>query len=545
MSRKKKLPSEHNAVYRAVDRWFCLSQRGSNIKTEIYAGLLMFLEVICMAAVSAQLIADKAYISSYTTVYFGIMLVSTIGTVLVGLLCNAPLIQSLSMGGVTLIVSTLTGYMGLTLANVMMIALISNGIYLIVMLVPPLRRFFAGAVPAQVKKALPAAMGAYLLVYVLSQFGVFGVEAHNYSDVLEKMAAAGDALRWWGLNTTSLSLDNIAGLGWYVSNAVITSLVAFGLYTVFQARKRKHAASLSLLFALLVYVVLWVIRGNFMDYYYYAFITPAYGGMYFYDSIPRIYSEFKASMLFQSISDGLSFLRYENYQKYLESKALGVSIKEVTVNVTPELILICVTSVLSFLVLGVSETAAGFHAAAFAGDAYDEDGKVIYQSNPHFGRVGKVLDVYTVNAVSSVIGCVLGAGPVAVRGESAVGAKEGGKTGLSALIAGLLCGVSLWTVAFSGLFMNGAVVFGILAFVALTLLMSFKNCDFSSAANAMPFLVTVGAAALTQNLGTAVLLGIALDTLTKLLSGKAKEIHVGSYVYTLLAIALVILTNLT
>ena len=117
MSRKKKLPSEHNAVYRAVDRWFCLSQRGSNIKTEIYAGLLMFLEVICMAAVSAQLIADKAYISSYTTVYFGIMLVSTIGTVLVGLLCNAPLIQSLSMGGVTLIVSTLTGYMGLTLAD--------------------------------------------------------------------------------------------------------------------------------------------------------------------------------------------------------------------------------------------------------------------------------------------------------------------------------------------------------------------------------------------------------------------------------------------
>lgn len=544
MSRKKKLPSEHNAVYRAVDRWFCMSQRGSNIKTEIFAGLLMFLEIICMAAVSAQLIASNAYISSYTTIYFGLMLISTIGTVLMGLICNAPLIQSVSMGGVILIVSTLTGYMGLTLGNVMMIALISNALYLLVMLVPPLRRFFAGAVPAQVKKALPAAMGAYLMVYVLSQWGVFQVEGHNFSDVLQKMAAAGDALLWWGINTTTLSLDNLSGLGWYVSNAVITGVIAFALMIVFQARKRKHAVALSFLFTALAYAIMWVIRASFMDYYFYAFITPAYGGMYFYDSVPRISSEFQASVLFKSITEGFDFSRYINYQKYLESKALGVSMKDVTVNTTPELILIGITSVLSFLALGVSETAAGLHASAFAAQAYDEDGKIIYRENPHLGRVGSYLNVYTVNALSSVIGCVLCAGPVAVRGESAVGAKEGGKTGLAALVAALLCAVSIYTVAFCGIFMNGAVVFGLLFFVALTLLMSFKHCDFTSAAEAMPFLVTVGTAALTQNLGYAVLLGIVLDTLTKLLSGKAKEIHAGSYVYSLLAIALAILTNL-
>lgn len=542
MSRKK-LPSEHNVVYRAVDNWFCMSQRGTNIKTEIYAGLLMFLEIICMAAVSAQLIASNAYISSYTTVYFGIMLVSAITTVLMGLVCNAPLIQSLSMAGVSLIVSTLSGYMGLTLANVLMIAFISNAIYLLVMLVPPLRRFFAGAVPAQVKKALPAAMGAYLLVYVLSQLGVFGIKSHNYAFVLEKMAAAGDALPWWGLNTTMLSLDNIASLGWYASFAVMTCLAAFIFLAIFQARKRKHAVSLALLFAALVYVALWVYRGNFMDYYYYAFITPAYGGMYFYDSIPRISGEFNSSMLFKFL-EGFDFTRYESYQKYLESKATGVSMSDITLNVTPELILATVTSVLSFLALGVSETAAGIHASAFAGNAYDEDGEIVYKSNPHLGRVGKYLNVYTVNALSSVIGCVIGGGPVMVRGESAVGGKEGGKTGLAAIVAGLLCVASIFTVAFCGIFMNGAVVYGLLAFVALTLLMGFKNCDFTSAADAMPFLLTVGAAALTQDLGIAVLLGIVVDTLTKLLSGKAKEIHAGSWIYSLLAMALIVLKNI-
>ena len=546
MSKKTKAPHEHNAVYRAIDRWFCMGERGTNIKTEIFAGILMFLEVACMAAVSAQLItnAASAFIKSYTTVYFGIMLISVIGTALVGLLCNAPLIQSVSMGGVILIASTLSGYYGLTPANVLMIALIANGVYLLVTLVSPARRFFANAIPKQIKLALPAAMGAYLLIYALTQLNVFGSEANNFKSVLESMAAAGDALPWWGVVTTTFGISNAGGLGWYMTAAIITAVVGVGLATILQARKRKHAVSLAFLLTVIVYIALWVIRGNFMDYYYYAFMTPAYGGMYFYDSVPRISSEFNASLLFKSITEGMDFSKYDAYQRYLESKVLGVSMNEVTVATTGKLILIGIITGLSFLALGVSETAAGLHGSAYASSAYDETGEIVFQRNPHFGRLGKVLDVYSINALSSTLGCVLGAGPVMVRGESAVGGKEGGKTGLAALIAAVLCAVAIYTVAFSGLFMNGIAVFGILIFVALTLLRSFQNCDFTDSASALPFIVTVGASALTQNLGTAVLLGIVLDTVTRLFSGKTKEIHAGSYMLSVLAIGLYILTKI-
>ena len=544
MKKRIKTAEEHNAVYRVIDRWFCLTERGTNIKTEIFAGILMFLEVACMAAVSAQLIAANGYISSYTTVYYGMMLVSIIGTVLMGILCNAPLIQSVSMGAVILIVSTLSNYMGLTMSNVLMIALISNAIYLIVMLVPGLRRFFARAIPEQVKKALPAAMGAYLLVYALTQLNLFGITPSNYKATLESMAAAGDALPWWGLNLFSFGIGNADGLGWYMWVAIVTTGVGVLLAFLLQAKKVKHAVSLSFLLTVIVYIALWVIRGSFMDYYYYAFLTPAYGGMYFYDSVPRISSEFNAALLLKSVKEGFDFTRYDAYQRYLESKALGVSMDQVTVETTGRLIVITVTSVLSSLTLGISETAAGLHASAYAASAYDEKGEILYKKNPHFKRLGSLLNVYTMNALSSVIGCVIGGGPVSVRGESAVGGKEGGKTGLSALVSALMCGVAIYTVAFSGLFMNGIAVFGILVFVALTLLHSFQNCDFSDSAAAFPFIATVAAAALTQNLGTAVLLGIVLDTLTKLISGKAKELHASSCVLSVLAIALFILVNI-
>ena len=543
MSRKTKTPKEHNAVYRKVDQWFCMSVRGTNIRTELFAGLLMFLEVVCMSAVSAQLIAENAYIASYTTVYFGIMLVSAIGSILMGVLCNAPLIQSVSMGAVTMIVSTLSGYMGLTISNVLMIILISNLIYLIVMVSNPLRSFFAKAIPDSVRKALPAALGAYLIIYALSQFHIFGITPHNYSATLESMAAAGDALPWWGLNSLSFGLDNAAPYGWYVTTAVITAIVGFILMAVFQARRSKHAAIKVFLITLLVFAALWVIRGVFMDYYFYAFMTPAYGGMYFYDSTARISSEFNASLLFKSLTEGFDFSRYVNYQQYLQANALGVSMDQVTVDCTGRLIGIVATSVLSFLALGISETGAGLHASAFTAEAVDENGRIIYQSNPHFGKFGKICDVYSVNAFSSIVGSLLGGGPVAVRGESIVGAKEGAKTGLAAIVSGILCIAALFTVGFCGVFMNGMVVFGILIFTAMMLLCSFRNCDLSDAGNAAVFLVTVAAAAFTQNLGTAVLAGIVLNTVTKLLTGKVKELTAGSYILSVLAVALYILTK--
>lgn len=532
-----KEPKQPNVVYRAVDGFFRLSERGTNIKTEIYAGMLMFFEVICMTAVCAQMIASQSGIPSFSTIYYGMMLVTIISTVAIGLICNAPLMQSVSMGAVVLIVSTMATNLGMTLANVLFMAMVANVIYLIVMLIKPLRGFISKAVPQQVKKALPAALGGYLLVYALTQLNLINVTTNNYEEVLEGMAAAGDALPYWGLNSYSFSMENAAFGGWYAQMAIITALVAFVALTILHAKKVKHATILSFGIALLVYAIMWVLRGNFVDYYLYAFITPAYGGMYFYDGIQRISSEFDASVLLKPLTEGLDFTKYTNYLAYLESQAQGVPIDQVTVSATGNIIGIFATTVVSFLVLGVSETAAGVHGCAYASGSFDADGNPVYLSNPHLGKVGKALNVYSVNALTSVAGCAIGGGPVAVRGESVVGAREGGKTGLSALVAGLLCIVAIYNLIFSGLFLDGILVMGMLIFVAMTLLGSFKNCDFTDTASSMPFISTVVVAAVVQDLGIAVLVGIAMDTVTKLLGGKWKQIHIGS---AILAVALTI-----
>ncbi len=524
------MQKKHNAVYDAVDGFFRLTERGTNIKTEVFAGLLMFVEVVCMTAVCSQMITAQAGIPKYSTVYFGIMLMTVASTVLTGLICNAPVMQSVSMGSVVLIVSTMANNLGMTLSNVLLIAMVSNAIYLVAMVIPPVRRFVSEAVPEQIKKALPAALGAYLLVYALSQLNLFGMTTYNYNAVLEGMAAAGDALPYWGANVLNFGAENAAFGGWYAQAAIITAVVAFLSMTVFHARGFKHATIISFGVTVLVYVAMWLLRGNFMDYYLYAFITPSYGGMYFYDGIQRIFGEFNATILLKPFAEGTDFTKYVNYLTYLEAQALGVSMDQVTVDATGKIIALVGTTALSFLVLGVSETAASVKACAYASGAQD-DGTIT--ANPNLGGAGKILDVYSINALCSTVGCALGIGPMTVRPECVVGAREGGKTGLAAIVAGLLAIISVFNVALAGIFLDGIVVMGMLIFVAVTLLGSIRSCDFSTNAASVPFLATVAAAAVTQNLGSAVLAGIALDTLVKLLDGRAKEVKIGSVILTL------------
>lgn len=515
--KKKKGP-----VYKALNKFFKLNARGTDIQTEVFAGILMFAEVVCMAAVSAQLLSANAGISDFSTVYFGIILMTILSTIITGLVCNAPLVQSVSMGAVVLIVSALN--QGFTLGNVLLIALVSNIIYFIVMAVPPVRNFIFGAVPEGVKKALPAALGGYLLVYGLSQLNLLRQTTYNYVDVLEGKAAAGEALKYWGVNVLDLSLNNAADFGWYAHAAIVTAAVGVVLMIVLHALKRKHATVVSFGLSLLVFAALWAIRANFTDYYLYAFITPAYGGMYFYDGLTRIFGEFSYTMLFSAFRTGTDFASYS------ASLAEGAS-------VIPGIVM----SVLAFLVLGVSETGAAVSGTAYAAGTYNKEGRISFINRKKMGKAGEFLNVFSVTALCACAGCAVGAGPISARPESAVGGKEGGKTGLAALTAGLLFIISLFNLVFAGILQDGIAVMGVLLFTAVYLMTSLKNCDLTDITLAAGPVMTVAAAAVSQNLGMAVFCGIIADTLMKVCSGKAKEVHAGSWIFAVCGIAFLVL----
>lgn len=527
-----KKEKKRNPIARGLNAYFDIYGRGSNIKKEIFAGLLVFFEVIAFMMVNAELLASSTDMSSYHAVYFASVLVTAITSVLVGMLCNVPFVQSASLGMTVLIVTLVGQNAGLTYANVMAIALVANVVYFIVMVIPPARAFLFNAVPDSVRKALPAALGAFIIVYVLVQLNVLRINTMNFADDLASMASAGTPITTFTLNYVSFNLDIGADADWYTFMPVITSVIAFVALLVLKHFNVKHATIIAFGGSLVLYVVMWLIRRNFTDYYFFAFVTPAYGGMYFYDGVNKILRVLRGNFFGAAFTQGFDFGGYADALAQTQADALGVAVEEVSVNAGGRIFMIFVTAVLSFLILGVSETGATVAGHAFASGTADERGRALHTQNAFLRKAAPFANVYAVNALSSVFGCIMGAGPVVARPESLTGTSEGGRTGLTAVVAGLLFIATLFTIALSGLFINGMVVYGILFYVGLTLLTAFKNCDFTSFGKALPFLATVVTAAVSLDFAAAIAIGVVSDTLMRALSRDIRSITVGNWVLT-------------
>jgi len=514
--KKEKPVKEPSKAYQAVDRYFGFTERGTNIKTEIFAGILMFVEVACFMMVSAFMIQSNTGFAQYYPIYFATVLISVISSVLMGVLCNVPFVQSMSLGLIVLIISIFGRYTGLTYANIMAIALVSNLIYLAVMLIKPAKEFIFNAVPNSIRKVIPAALGAFVIVYALIQMNVFSVQTTNFEDKLAQMGSTQSTISFFGFSYIKFNLDASDPANWYAYMPVIMAIVAFLVMTVLKRFKIKHATIISFGASLLVYLVAWAgIRRNFNDYYLYAFITPSYGSMYFYQSLDMITRMFSGQLLFTAFQQGFDFSAL--------SEALGGG----------AVFGVFLVSVISFLVLGVSETGAAVSGHGYLTDGLDEEGRAKYTQNDRLLRKGApYANVYAVNAFSSALGCMLGAGPVVVRSETAVGGSEGGKTGLSAIVAGLLMIVCLFNLVFNGLFINGTVVYGLMLYVGLMMLTSLKNVDFSDVNTALPPLLMVVVTAISANITAGIAVGIVFHTALEMLKFKFKEIKVGTYVLT-------------
>ncbi|MCD7761080.1 MAG: hypothetical protein LUH16_04805, partial [Clostridiales bacterium] len=160
---------EPSAISKALDKVFHFTERGSTMSGEIWAGLGAFFISVCALIMNTQIIGT-AY-GNYAGSYLAVTLIAFAGTVLLGALCNLPLVQSASMGLSTILISMIGVDTGLTYANLMLVTFVAAVVYLIVV-VTPARKVLVDAIPDGVKKALPVAMGLYIVITGLQNAGI-------------------------------------------------------------------------------------------------------------------------------------------------------------------------------------------------------------------------------------------------------------------------------------------------------------------------------------------------------------------------------------
>ncbi|MBE2893646.1 NCS2 family permease [Spirabiliibacterium falconis] len=180
--------------------------------------------------------------------------------------------------------------------------------------------------------------------------------------------------------------------------------------------------------------------------------------------------------------------------------------------------------VFALVMTAVFDATGTIRAVAGQGNLLDKQGQII--------NGGKAL---TSDSLSSVVSGVLGTAPAAVYIESAAGTAAGGKTGITAIVVGVLFLLMIFFQPLAFIVPAYATA-PALMYVGLLMLSNVSKLDFNDFVGAMSGLICAVFIVLTANIVTGIMLGFASLVIGRLVSGEIKKLNIGTVI---IAIALV------
>jgi len=160
------------------------------------------------------------------------------------------------------------------------------------------------------------------------------------------------------------------------------------------------------------------------------------------------------------------------------------------------------------------------------------------------GRVVGVDRVFHVDAAATVFGAVFGTSTTGTYIESATGIEVGGKTGLTAVVTGLLFLLCLPLVPFISMLDPGFLTLAgapALIVVGIVMLSVLNRMNLEDLTQVIPLAITIGFMIFTYNITLGIAASLVVYPLVAVAVGKAREVHPVAWVLAALSLALFIM----
>lgn len=160
-----------------MDKFFKLSEKNTNVKTEILAGITTFLAMAYILGVNPSILHDAGM--DINAVFLATAVASGITSLIMGLLANYPVALSAGMGVNALFAYTICGAMGYSWQAALEAVLISGLIFLVIS-VTGIRKKIIDAIPMQLKFAIGAGIGFFVAFVGLKNAGIIVANESTY-----------------------------------------------------------------------------------------------------------------------------------------------------------------------------------------------------------------------------------------------------------------------------------------------------------------------------------------------------------------------------
>ena len=470
-----------------MKKLFKLNENGTTVRTEIMAGITTFFAMVYILMVNANMFAnpfgDGTNILgvSYGAIYIATAISAVVGTLLIGLLSNLPLAQASGMGLNAFFVYTVCVGFGMTYANALFLVLI-DGIVFILLTVTGLRKKIFNAIPKAVRAAIPAGIGLFIAFLGLQ----------NAKIVIPSTST--------GVTLGSFNL--LVDGSWASIMPMVVTIVSVLAIAIMSKKNVKGAVLIGILGGTGLYYLLGLTVPNF-----YANFAIDLG------------SPFKAFEEFGTQAFGKVFTEGWNFSAFAEAHG------------TTNLIITIVTTSLAFCMVDMFDTIGTLYGACARGNMLTEDGEI-----PNMNKA------MLADAVATTAGAVCGTSTVTTFVESSAGVAEGGRTGLSSVVTAILFLAAMFLSPIAQLIPSCATA-AALIYVGVLMISCVKEIDWHSAEIAVPAFLTLAMMPFSYNISYGIAFGLISYLVINLFTGKVKEIKVGTWVITLLFIAMLLLTH--
>lgn len=175
----------------------------------------------------------------------------------------------------------------------------------------------------------------------------------------------------------------------------------------------------------------------------------------------------------------------------------------------------------AFLFVDMFDTLGTLIGVASKADMLDKDGKL-----------PKIKGALLSDAVGTSVGAVCGTSTVTTFVESASGVAEGGRTGLTAIVAAILFGLSLFL---SPIFLAipSFATAPALIVVGFLMLTSITKIDFNDYTEAIPCFIAIIAMPFMYSISEGIAMGVISYVVINLATGRAKEKKISALMYVL------------
>ena len=447
-----------------MEKFFKLKERGTDVRTEVIAGLTTFMTMAYILAVNPSVLGATGMDAG--SVFTATALASAIAIFLMAFIANLPFALSSAMGLNAYFAYTVCIGMGLSW-EIALTAVFVEGIIFIILSITNVREAIFNSIPATLKIAVSVGIGLFITF--------IGLQNANIAVLNESTKVA------------MFSFTGSVKAGTFNTEGISVILAMAGiLITGFLVIKQiKGNILIGILLTWLLGIICQV------------------AGLYVPDPEAGFYSLFPSGIISMPASMAPTFFKMDF--GYISENFLNF-----------------VVIMFAFLFVDVFDTLGTLIGCATKGNMLDEN-----------GRLPGIKGALLADAIGTTVGAICGTSTISTFVESASGIAEGGRTGLTAMVTGILFVLALFL---SPIFLAipSFATAPALIIVGFMMMQQVSKIDFNDLTEAIPAFIAIIAMPFMYSVSEGIAMGVISYVVLNLVSGKRDKLTKLMYVLAVL-----------